>query len=960
MSLRKSGVALGVALAVCLCAAPANAVLIAEFDFEQAPSGTSVTNLGVGPDGVLADNATVADGVLTLENVDLSDVNDPHGMSIPLGELNPFGGDADWRVSLDFSSEDGGGSLFSSDGGLCPDDCNDAEQAGSLNIFLNGGGSVVADAWFIGAMVSDGGLNDGETHNVEVSYTAEESLWELFVDEELAGEQVWEYSRDATADRTIVGGLSNPDFGFEIDGGMDALAVSIDNFQIEAPSPPPVILTVDRDTGAVSVESISAEDLNFNSLSVSSDSGSFDPAAWASITGNLDGAGDSSVSSSNWEISAQTAEELSEGGDGGTLTPGQSISLGEGLWLPSPIEDVGVELFDTGAEESVRGAINFTGTPLLFGDLNLDGEVSLADWDAFVAGFGQNLSDTSGRDGYFLGDLNGDGVHDGDDFIEFSIAFDDANGAGAFAALATIPEPAGISMFGLGAIVLLSFRRRSLVRKVVSSKGLPMLLVAFVAVSFVAVDSAHAELLVEYTFDSDASDSSGNNRDGEIDSGIDIGFGDGMPEVADGQLNLTGNFLEGVIIPLEDANPFDGSSDFTIDIGFTAGEHEDGAGQLLISSADFDRPTEGDFHSMSVFVEPEGDIVYDNFFVGEVRVTPSVNVLDAERHDLRITYSAPVDAEDPEEPGQMFMRVDGTWLAQGEIAPNVPDIANHEVRLGSSLNEDFPFECGEGECFIREFLGSLDDVRIYDEAFVPTEMRAEVDRATGDVKLIGGEFARDVKYYELSSEGGAINSAAWSSANLDGQNLDAAGDGSGQSWTSLTAEPGRVVEAFLLGSTNFGDGQEVNLAGTWGGGAEDLALQIVTTSNEAIGVEVTFVGEGSGNQGAGGGPDLATACAAGSPDAVLDALGLVAGDLDGDGEVAFADFLALSQNFGSTEAGYQEGDIDCDGEVAFADFLTLSQNFGQTSGAAASVPEPSSAVLLGPAILLGLAVRRRR
>ena len=73
-------------------------------------------------------------------------------------------------------------------------------------------------------------------------------------------------------------------------------------------------------------------------------------------------------------------------------------------------------------------------------------------------------------------------------------------------------------------------------------------------------------------------------------------------------------------------------------------------------------------------------------------------------------------------------------------------------RIGSSLNEEFPFECFEGECFIRDFLGELDDVRIFDEAFVPTEMSAEVDRATGDIRLKGGEFARDIQYYEIGSE----------------------------------------------------------------------------------------------------------------------------------------------------------------------------------------------------------------
>ena len=85
--------------------------------------------------------------------------------------------------------------------------------------------------------------------------------------------------------------------------------------------------------------------------------------------------------------------------------------------------------------------------------------------------------------------------------------------------------------------------------------------------------------------------------------------------------------------------------------------------------------------------------------MGEVRATPPVSVLNGDPHDLRITYAAP---EDPEEPGDVFIRINGTWLGQGEIAPAVPDIANHEVRIGSSLNEEFPFECAEGECFVRE------------------------------------------------------------------------------------------------------------------------------------------------------------------------------------------------------------------------------------------------------------------
>jgi hypothetical protein len=82
------------------------------------------------------------------------------------------------------------------------------------------------------------------------------------------------------------------------------------------------------------------------------------------------------------------------------------------------------------------------------------------------------------------------------------------------------------------------------------------------------------------------------------------------------------------------------------------------------------------------------------------------------------------------------------------------------------------------------------------------------------------------------------------------------------------------------------------------------------------------------------------------------------GDIDGNGTVEFADFLALSANFG-TGSTAAEGDIDCNGAVEFADFLVLSANFGQTVGAA-PVPEPNGSLL---ALIGGIAIcslRRRR
>lgn len=99
-------------------------------------------------------------------------------------------------------------------------------------------------------------------------------------------------------------------------------------------------------------------------------------------------------------------------------------------------------------------------------------------------------------------------------------------------------------------------------------------------------------------------------------------------------------------------------------------------------------------------------------------------------------------------------------------------------------------------------------------------------------------------------------------------------------------------------------------------------------------------------------------------DAVLSALNTVAGDLDGNGNVEFADFLVLSGNFGSDNPSYAAGNIDLAGGVEFADFLVLSGNFGFSSAGAegnlSAVPEPNGVLLSMLGILPALCLRSRR
>lgn len=98
--------------------------------------------------------------------------------------------------------------------------------------------------------------------------------------------------------------------------------------------------------------------------------------------------------------------------------------------------------------------------------------------------------------------------------------------------------------------------------------------------------------------------------------------------------------------------------------------------------------------------------------------------------------------------------------------------------------------------------------------------------------------------------------------------------------------------------------------------------------------------------------DLACTNQADTTADVLTSLGLLPGDLDGNGAVAFADFLVLSANFGKDVDSYILGDINDSGQTDFADFLVLSANFGKSAANAHAVPEPAG-FRLGVLALVG-------
>jgi hypothetical protein len=241
----------------------------------------------------------------------------------------------------------------------------------------------------------------------------------------------------------------------------------------DLPAAPGASLMINRQTGAVSLSNTGSSNLNILGYSLTSAAGSFDQAAWRSIAGNYDqpsapSPGNGSIDSDDaWAIlsASGSATNLSEselsGGNGGTLSTGSPIDLGN-AWLRTPAQDVqGSVLLGDGSLLPV--AVQYAGVAIPNGDLNGDGNVTVADWTLFKAGQGSNFTGLSRAQTYLKGDLTGDSKHDLGDFFAFRTAFDAANGSGSFVhMLAGVPEPgAGLLLAFGGLLTFTSFRQRN-------------------------------------------------------------------------------------------------------------------------------------------------------------------------------------------------------------------------------------------------------------------------------------------------------------------------------------------------------------------------------------------------------------------------------------------------------------------------------------------------------------------
>ena len=923
-----------------------------------------------------------------------------------LARAGTFSGKRNFSVSFEFQVPSGidpgdeGIHLFSAEGASSDPNLPVEDPGGqthSLSMGITAGGDIATDFWFIGAFDSlDTGINvlDGEIHSVTLQYSALTGGVELTLDDadpvEFAFEEPGPFERDTVSDRTSAGnntwGLAGAEW---IAGEAEFLFPTVcsdcvfDNLLIERSDiiVPVLDVQVNRDTGDITIAPIDPNSaLNtISQIDLSSAVGALDPSFYGGI------AGSSVDPNSTWAVTTLDnsliidAQDPNLGGTDFSLAGTISLKSGAGLlWRTSPFEDLEVVSTDPNGKV-LPAVVTFTGTdpnntaaPLL-GDISdnginstQDGVVDVNDWNKFILGFSDpnSLNGLIGFDAYFLGDLNVDGIHSVDDYVEFANAFDAANGAGAFQAMISgVPEPSTVVLSLLGGTWLLGRRKRvaGVAVSQVSRQRLSfkpwIVLCAALLLTIGSVTQAAELAKYEFTStsctdpNSDYCDTSGNSRDGIGVPGDAIGF---TPTVSSGVVTFSGDIREAIEVPLGSAYPFDGTQDWTFEVTFSTtgndlaatGEQDPNTTeQIILGAFATGSPANPVYSPLSVRIGPTDAFLFwrtseetGEFGEMEIPAVPGVNLYDGAPHTLLVTHVAPEDPNDEESLGQAWIQLDGNWAGPNEEFgetfvrqftgssedPNniSPDLGptSFTTLLGDSLDSDFV----EGESRLG-FKGTMDNVVIRDNNVAPTSgISAEVDLTTGEVTILGGEFNRNLKYVELASETGLLDPNGWSS--FDDQNLDPDPNANPLgNWTELRATETSLVEAKVISTTEFSD--SVNSSVSLGAAFDpnslvgDLTISAVDIFNAVIDIPVEFVN--------------------------------LTGDFNGDLRVDAQDFLEWQRD-------PNIGDL-ADWNANYGNSLTFLGGGEEEElvSAVATVPEPATLLFITSGVVCAISSRRR-
>lgn len=779
-------------LVVCVIACFANnsatAVVVASDDFEAEGGGTGFA---------------AADEWGNLENgVSSTEVASPAFRALDPA-LDPFGlSSGSVYVAFDFSTNQavawGGLAFFEGvDGGDETAFFGMPNEQPNYGIDLKGGQGVL-----------DSGVPvDDQVHRIvaQIEFGASNDTYRLWVDNLNQSMP----NNEVTLDGFVI---DDPWQSARVASGVDQdTFVTVDNLivadsaaDVGLTAPTGATVTIDRATGEITLSS-SSNVGNVVGYTLRSLSGGFDQGAWSTIDGrdatDATPAGDGSVDDDDWDVltGAESTTDLSEftfdptPGDGLTLTT-TPLSLGD-AWAQTPFEDVfaTITVDDGGDLAPLAVDVVYTGSPIVAGDLDGDGDIDTDDWADFKSGQGVVNAGMTAVEAYQMGDMDGNLAHNLADFDLFAEAYDTFNGPGAFAAATGVPEPSSVALLAGIAAAVIGARRRA------------FLAVALLAVALTLAGPASQAKAVVYASDDFSADDSGTGwAVGDTwETRDDGGFLSTYPNGA-GNTFSSRNFAA----PIDPQNSltyvrFDYRQDegtgvdwggFAFFEGLDAGGEESffaGANPGGTENYAFDTKGNGNLDSM---------IPFDNQFhtiIGAVDQTGADTV-----------YSIWVDNFDSQNP-------DNTLTITGQGAIDAPW---QSLRFNGS---------GTHELADNLLIADGSEEALVFEPPVQDTLNLLVDKTSGEVMIennTGGDV--DIDAYSITSATGALNAGATpGDFNADG-NVDAGDytvwrDNVGGDAAALngagTGDATVTGADYELWRVNFGS------AGSGGGGWESLA-----------------------------------------------------------------------------------------------------------------------------------------
>jgi hypothetical protein len=508
--------------------------------------------------------------------------------------------------------------------------------------------------------------------------------------------------------------------------------------------------TLDRNTGALTINNPTTTPFSINAYSLVSTVGSLNATSWTTISG--------------WDttampdITAQFATDLTQTDPaltGATIAAGGSLTFGN-VWQKGPFEDVLIRLTRTDNEIAVI-VPQYTGTAIPNGDFDGNGAINLADFQILLNGLHTAPGQPTRHQNYQLGELTGNNAIDFNDWTIFRAAYDAANGAGAFESLlAQVPEPGSIVLLLIAcASSLLRGRRRT------AACGLAATL------CLLSTNESSAATLLKADVDARAGDSTagppGNNTvDGFMPFTMDTGTTGPQPTVT----GTVGGYNIMLTAVMPDGTPL-----------ATGG----------LDDRDRATPT----------TAPMLNQLYDDFIFANVATTGEGGGLDMAISGGTLLpntqYGVSIYSFDT---GSTGLRT-ANWL-DGNSADAVGLTTSFDGAMNSpTMDDQYKFNGvfrtdGTGKLLLRARETAAASHGVFINGFEitdelpapPVELTLQVNTTTGAVSIVNEQTVSfDVSYYEIRSSAGALNAAGWASLD-DAEGGDPVGTGWDQAPTS--------------------------------------------------------------------------------------------------------------------------------------------------------------------------------